>query len=114
MPFWMELVAGDVEAGHLGIGDLHAPLMGVGLLRPFCRRCDVLLTSRAEEAIAHTDMYFTEGVLALQRQAERLVKEGSDRRVQFEYALRTLWAPLDQEGAAQSARSTPPQDESSD
>ena len=45
-----------------------------GLLRPFCRKCDTLLTSRGGEAEHPMDVGFVEGVLDLQRKVQGIVR----------------------------------------
>lgn len=69
-------------------------------LRPFCRRCDALLTGGGGETAARTGMEFAEDIRALQQQAERIVRGGMDHRPRLELTIRTLWAPLDRVGAA--------------
>lgn len=71
-----------------------------GLLRPFCRKCDAVLTSRGGEVAARVDLALAEGVLVLQRKAMRLVRDNTELRGRLEHAIRTLWAPLDRDGAA--------------
>lgn len=71
-----------------------------GLLRPFCRKCEALLTGRGGEKLRHSDAGFAKGVLDLQRQAQGIVRGDSDHRARLEHAIRALWAPLDRVGAA--------------
>ena len=70
-----------------------------GVLRPFCRKCDAVLTSRGgEEGPSKTD--FAIGVLEFQRQISKIIRRDPSRLVRLEQAIRTLWAPLDRDGAA--------------
>ena len=70
-----------------------------GMLRPFCRKCDAVLTSRGgEEGSSKRD--FAIGVLEFQRQISRIIRRDPSRLVRLEQAIRTLWAPLDRDGAA--------------
>lgn len=71
-----------------------------GLQRPFCSRCDVRLTVRVGEAAGLASAEFTAGVLDLQRQAQKIVIADDGRLARLEYAIRTLWAPLDRVDAA--------------
>lgn len=71
-----------------------------GLLRPFCRKCDAVLTGGGGEAEDLLKADFAASVLELQRQISRIVIGGSGRLDRLEYAIRTLWAPLDRDGAA--------------
>ncbi len=64
-----------------------------------CRKCDAVLTSRGgEEGPSKTD--FAIGVLEFQRQISRIIRRDPSRLVRLEQAIRTLWAPLDRDGAA--------------
>lgn len=71
-----------------------------GLLRPFCRKCDAVLTGGGGETEDLLKADFAAGVLELQRQISEIVRGNSGRFDQLEYAIRTLWAPLDRDGAA--------------
>lgn len=71
-----------------------------GLLRPFCRKCDAVLTSGGGEAEDPLKVDFAAGVLDLQRQINGIVRGDSGRLDRLEHAIRTLWAPLDRDGAA--------------
>lgn len=69
-------------------------------LRPYCRKCDGLLTGRGGEAAVRSAAEFAEAVLGLQRQAGRIVRGDADTVALLEQAIRTLWAPLDRVDAA--------------
>jgi len=71
-----------------------------GRLRPFCRKCDGLLTGRGGAGSVRSAAEFPEAVLGLQRQAGRLVSGGADLLAPLEQAIRSLWAPLDRVDAA--------------
>lgn len=71
-----------------------------GLLRPFCRKCDAVLTGGGGETEDLLKADFAAGVLELQRQISEIVRGDSGRFDRLEYAIRTLWAPLDRDGAA--------------
>lgn len=71
-----------------------------GVLRPFCRKCASLLTTRGGEAAGLSGAEFAAGVLDIQRQAGRIVRGNGECRVRLEHAIRTLWAPLDRLDAA--------------
>lgn len=71
-----------------------------GLLRPFCRKCDTLVTGKGGEAERPMDVEFAAGILKLQHQAHGIVRGDSDHRARLEHAIRALWAPLDRVGAA--------------
>lgn len=71
-----------------------------GRLRPFCRKCDGLLTGRGGEAAVRSAAEFANAVLGLQRQAGRIVRGDADLLAPLEQAIRTLWAPLDRMDAA--------------
>jgi hypothetical protein len=71
-----------------------------GLLRPFCRKCDAVLTGGGGETEDPLKADFAAGVLELQRQISEIVRGDSGRLDRLEYAIRTLWAPLDRDGAA--------------
>jgi len=71
-----------------------------GRLRPFCRKCDGLLTERGGEVAVRSTAEFAHAVLGLQRQAGRIVRGRADLRAPLEQAIRTLWAPLDRVDAA--------------
>jgi hypothetical protein len=71
-----------------------------GLLRSFCRKCDTVLTGRGGEKEDPLKADFAVGVLELQRQISEIVKGNSGRLDRLEHAIRTLWAPLDRDGAA--------------
>lgn len=70
------------------------------LLRPFCRKCDALLTGRGGERWHPSEAGFADGVLDLQRTVAQLLNKDSSYRVRLEHAIRTLWAPLDRVDAA--------------
>lgn len=71
-----------------------------GLLRPFCRKCDAVLTGGGGEAEDPLNADFAAGVLELQRQINGIVRGDPGRLDRLEYAIRALWAPLDRDGAA--------------
>lgn len=71
-----------------------------GLLRPFCRKCDAVLTGGGGETEGLLKVDFAAGVLDLQRQISEIVRGDAGRLDGLEYAIRTLWAPLDRDGAA--------------
>lgn len=71
-----------------------------GLLRPFCRKCDAVLTGGGGETEDPLKADFAAGVLALQRQISEIVRGDSGRLDRLEHAIRTLWARLDRDGAA--------------
>ncbi|WP_420415756.1 TniQ family protein [Marinovum algicola] len=71
-----------------------------GLLRPFCRKCDAVLTGGGGETEHPLKADFAVGVLELQREISEVVRGDSGRFDRLEYAIRTLWAPLDRDGAA--------------
>jgi hypothetical protein len=70
------------------------------LLRLFCRKCDAVLTAGGGETENPLKANFAAGVLDLQRQINGIVRGGSGRLDRLEHAIRTLWAPLDRDGAA--------------
>ncbi|ASM74874.1 MULTISPECIES: TniQ family protein [Roseobacteraceae] len=70
------------------------------LLRPFCRKCDAVLTSRGAGGGSPSEESFAAGVLDLQRQISRIVRADPSRLDCLEHAVRTIWAPLDRGGAA--------------
>ena len=71
-----------------------------GLLRPFCCKCDAVLTGGGGETEDPLKADFAAGVLELQRQISEIVRGDSGRLDRLKYAIRTLWAPLDRDGAA--------------
>ena len=71
-----------------------------GLLRPFCRKCDAILTGGGGETEHPLKADFAGGVLDLQSQISRIVRGNPGRFDRLEHAIRTLWAPLDRDGAA--------------
>lgn len=71
-----------------------------GLLRPFCRKCDAVLAGGGGEAEDLLKVEFAAGVLELQRQISEIVRGDAGRLDRLEHAIRTLWAPLDRDGAA--------------
>ncbi|QIE47838.1 hypothetical protein G5B38_21325 (plasmid) [Pseudohalocynthiibacter aestuariivivens] len=71
-----------------------------GLLRPFCRNCDTLVTGKGGEAERPMDVEFAAAILKLQHQVQGIVRGDSDHRARLEHAIRALWAPLDRVGAA--------------
>ena len=71
-----------------------------GLLRPFCRKCDAVLAGGGGETEDPVKADVAAGVLDLQRQISRIVRGDPDRLDRLERAIRTLWAPLDRDGAA--------------
>lgn len=71
-----------------------------GLLRPFCRKCEAVLTGGGGEAEDLLNVDFAAGVLDLQRQINGIVRGGPGRLDRLEHAIRILWAPLDRNGAA--------------
>ena len=71
-----------------------------GRLRPFCRKCDGLLTGRGGEAAVRSVAELANAVLGLQRQAGRIVRGRADLLAPLEQAIRTSWAPLDRVDAA--------------
>jgi len=70
-----------------------------GLLRPFCRKCDAVLTGRGGETEGPLKADFAAGVLELQRQIGGIVSGNPGRLVRLNHGIRTLWAPLDRDGA---------------
>ncbi len=74
--------------------------MRSGRLRPFCSKCEGLLTDRRWKPAARSDADFAGRALALQKQAGTLVRSNPDQRLRLEDAIFTLWAPLDRAGAA--------------
>lgn len=83
-------------SGHLRVSFW----MRSGLLRPFCRKCDGLLTGRGGEQLRPADAGFAAGVLDLQRKVRGIVWGEPDRRARLEQTTRALWAPLDRVDAA--------------
>ena len=71
-----------------------------GLLRPFCHKCDAVLTSGGGETEDPLKADFAANVLEIQRQISGIVIGGPGRLDRLEHAIRTLWAPLDRDGAA--------------
>jgi len=71
-----------------------------GLLRPFCRKCDAVLTGGGGEAEDLLEADFAAGVLEIQRQISGIVKGDPGRLDRLVHAIRTLWAPLDRDSAA--------------
>lgn len=71
-----------------------------GLLRPFCRKCDAVLTGGGGETEDPLKVDFAAGVLELQRQIGGIVSGSPDPLVRLNHGIRTLWAPLDRDGAA--------------
>ena len=71
-----------------------------GLLRPFCRKCDAVLTGGGGETEDLLKADFAVGVLELQRQISGIVRGGPGRLDRLNHGIRTLWAPLDRDGAA--------------
>ncbi|QIE48047.1 hypothetical protein G5B38_20785 (plasmid) [Pseudohalocynthiibacter aestuariivivens] len=71
-----------------------------GLLRPFCRKCDAVLTGGGGETENPLKADFAAGVLELQRQISEIVRGDAGRLDRLEYAIRTIWAPLERDGAA--------------
>lgn len=71
-----------------------------GLLRPFCRKCDAVLSGGGGETEDPLKADFAAGVLELQRQINGIVRGGPGRLDRLEHVIRTLWAPLDRDGAA--------------
>lgn len=71
-----------------------------GRLRPFCRKCHALLTSREGEKLHPPDAGFAEGVLDLQCEMRGIVRGEPGRRARLEQTIRALWAPLDRVDAA--------------
>jgi hypothetical protein len=71
-----------------------------GLLRPFCRKCEAVLPGGGGEEANLLKVDFAAGVLDLQAQIDGIVRGGSGRLDRLEHAIRTLWAPLDRDGAA--------------
>ena len=71
-----------------------------GLLRPFCRKCDAVLTGGGGETEDPLKADFAAGVLDLQRQISEIIRGDPSRLDRLEHAIRTLWAPLDRDGAA--------------
>lgn len=85
-----------VCSGHLRV----TFRMRSGLLRPFCRKCDALLTGRGGERWHPSEAGFAAGVLDLQRRVQGIVRGAPDRRASLEQMIRALWAPLDRVDAA--------------
>ncbi len=71
-----------------------------GTLRPFCRKCDAVLTGGGGETEDLLKADFAVGVLELQRQISGIVRGGAGRLDRLNHGIRTLWAPLDRDGAA--------------
>ncbi len=71
-----------------------------GLLRPFCRKCDAVLTGGGGETEDPLKADFAAGVLEVQRQISGIVRGGRGRLDRLEHGIHTLWAPLDRYGAA--------------
>ncbi|SDI62224.1 TniQ protein [Salipiger marinus] len=71
-----------------------------GRLRPFCRKCDGLITGRGGEAAVRSAVEFAIAVLSLQRRAGRIVRGEADLLAPLAQAICTLWAPLDRMDAA--------------
>ena len=71
-----------------------------GLLRPFCRKCEALLTGRGGEKLRPSDAGFAAGALDLQHRVQGLVWGEPDQRARLEKTIRALWAPLDRVDAA--------------
>ena len=74
--------------------------MRSGLLRPFCRKCEALLTGWGGEKQRLSDAGLANGVLDLQRQAQRIIRGEPDRCARLDQTIRALWAPLDRVDAA--------------
>jgi hypothetical protein len=71
-----------------------------GLLRPFCRKCDAILTGGGGVTEDPLRADFAAGVLDLQRRINGIVRGDSGRLDRLERGICTLWAPLDRDGAA--------------
>lgn len=71
-----------------------------GLLRVFCAKCECLLTGRGGAQADHADAGFTMDILAFQNQVERIINGNDAHLALFEWAICSLWAPLDRVGAA--------------
>jgi hypothetical protein len=71
-----------------------------GRLRPFCRKCDAVLTGGGGVTEDPLEADFAAGVLELQRQIGGIVSGSPGRSVRLNHGIRTLWAPLDRDGAA--------------
>ena len=71
-----------------------------GLLRVFCAKCECLLTCRGGARADRMDAAFTNGILTFQGQVESIIDGDEDYLARLEWAIRTLWAPLDRAGAA--------------
>ena len=86
---------------HACLGRLKLSLhMLNGLLRPFCRKCHAVLSGGGGETKDPWKADFAAGVLELQRQISEIVRGDAGRLDRLEYAIRTIWAPLDRDGAA--------------
>lgn len=70
------------------------------LLGLFCRKCDTVLTGGGGETEDPLKADFAAGVLELQRQISEIVRADSGRLDRLEHAIRTLWTPLNRDGAA--------------
>ena len=61
-----------------------------GLLRPFCRKCDAVLTGGGGETEDPLKADFAAGVLDLQRQISEIIRGDPSRLDQLEHAIRTF------------------------
>lgn len=71
-----------------------------GYARAVCGWCEALLTGRGGEDEQYPDVDFVAAVLGLQNQISGVVTGGPMQRESLERTIETLWAPLDQPGAA--------------
>ncbi len=71
-----------------------------GLLRPFCRKCDAVLTGGGGETEYPLTADFAANVLEFQCQISGIVRRDEVHLERLEYVIRTIRAPLDRDGAA--------------
>lgn len=71
-----------------------------GHARAVCGWCEALLTGRGGEDGQYPNVDFAAAVLGLQNQIGEVVTGGPMQRESLERTIATLWAPLDQPGAA--------------
>lgn len=71
--------------------------------RLVCARCEQALAGQGEEGGQRLDDAAVDGLLALQKQVAAIACGAPERRERLERDLATLWAPLDDPGAARPA-----------